>query len=160
MKASIIAAAYIGAICTANYSVHAFGPVSTPINAFLLVGLDLVLRDKLHDTYGFAGASALAAAAAALTYALNPAVATIALASAAAFSCASVADGSVYHCLRRKSFMARSNASNVAGALADSLVFPTIAFGAIMPEIVAAQFAAKVLGGLMWALVLRKGAIR
>lgn len=158
MKTKIIAAIYVGALCAANYSVFVFGPASTPVNAFLLIGLDLVLRDKLHDALGFVGACALALAAAAISYVLNPAGASIALASALSFAAAGLFDGSVYQWIRRKSFMVRSNASNVAGALADSLVFPTIAFGVLMPEIVAAQFVAKIIGGLFWSLALRKRA--
>ena len=44
LAVAIYAAAMIGA----NLSVAAFGPVVTPINAFLLIGLDLALRDWLH----------------------------------------------------------------------------------------------------------------
>jgi uncharacterized PurR-regulated membrane protein YhhQ (DUF165 family) len=158
MRNILYALVYLGALFAANYSVYVFGPVSTPINAFLMIGLDLVLRDKLHDAYGFLGASALAVVAAAVTYAINPAAAGIAIASAVAFVCASLADGSIYQALRGKSFLTRSNASNVAGALTDSIAFPTIAFGAIMPEIVAAQLVAKVIGGFLWSLLLRKEA--
>jgi uncharacterized PurR-regulated membrane protein YhhQ (DUF165 family) len=48
-------------------------------------------------------------------------------------------------------WMRRANASNVAGAAIDSLVFPTIAFGVLMPQIILMQFAAKVAGGAVWA---------
>ena len=47
----------------------------------------------------------------------------------------------------------RANQSNVAGAAVDSFVFPTIAFGSFIPQIVILQFAAKVLGGFVWAYV-------
>jgi hypothetical protein len=36
------------------------------------------------------------------------------------------------------------------------LLFPTIAFGVLMPEIVALQFVAKVSGGAIWSYVLEK----
>ncbi|MCZ2895188.1 hypothetical protein MTR01_14260 [Burkholderia thailandensis] len=39
---------YIAAVVAANLSVAHFGPASTPINAFLLIGLDLAIRDRLH----------------------------------------------------------------------------------------------------------------
>ena len=35
----------------ANLSVAYFGPVSTPINAFLLIAFDLVSRDSLHERW-------------------------------------------------------------------------------------------------------------
>jgi uncharacterized PurR-regulated membrane protein YhhQ (DUF165 family) len=51
--------------------------------------------------------------------------------------------------------MKRNLAGNSVGALIDSIVFPTIAFGSLMPLIVLAQFAAKVLGGSMWGYLLQ-----
>ena len=53
-------------------------------------------------------------------------------------------------------WMKRNFFGNSAGALVDSIVFPTIAFGALMPAIVAAQFAAKVLGGTLWGYLIKK----
>jgi hypothetical protein len=44
----------------------------------------------------------------------------------------------------------------VAGAAVDSLVFPTLAFGVLMPPIIAMQFAAKVSGGAIWAWLISK----
>jgi len=38
----------------------------------------------------------------------------------------------------------------------DSLIFPTLAFGALMPHIVAMQFVAKVAGGALWSWLLNK----
>ncbi|MGE5411289.1 MAG: VUT family protein, partial [Clostridiales bacterium] len=43
--------AYLIAVVLANMTVYWFGPISTPINAFFLIGLDLTLRDKLHDRW-------------------------------------------------------------------------------------------------------------
>jgi len=37
----------------------------------------------------------------------------------------------------------------------DSLVFPTIAFGAFLPAVIALQFVAKVGGGALWSLALQ-----
>jgi uncharacterized PurR-regulated membrane protein YhhQ (DUF165 family) len=55
--------------------------------------------------------------------------------------------------------MFRANGSNMTGAAVDSLLFPTIAFGALMPHIVVMQFVAKVAGGALWAwLIGRKAA--
>ena len=41
-------------------------------------------------------------------------------------------------------------------AARDSIVFPTLAFGLFMPEIVLGQFVAKFVGGFLWSLVLQK----
>ena len=80
----------------------------------------------------------------------------IALASATAFLAAGVGDALVYAGLRNKRFMIRANGSNVAGSTIDSIVFPTLAFGVFMPEIVLGQFVAKFVGGFLWSLVLQK----
>lgn len=149
---------YITAIVAANLSVAAFGPWVSPINAFLLIGLDLALRDHLHERWSGPGLwpkmLGLICAAGAISYALNPAAGVIAVASVAAFCLSGAADALAYHLLRDRPFMQRSNGSNIAGAAVDSLVFPTIAFGALMPQIVALQFVAKVTGGAVWSYIV------
>lgn len=146
---------YIAAIVAANISVATFGPVVTPINAFFLIGLDLALRDSLHTRWQgdklFLRMCGLLVAAGLISFAFNPATGGIAIASTAAFVLSNAADASVFHALRSRTYLTRSNGSNAVGAAVDSLVFPTIAFGALMPEIVAAQFAAKFIGGAVWA---------
>ena len=91
----------------------------------------------------------------ALTFVLNPAAGKIAVASAVAFTAAALVDWATF--LRMKgSWLRRANGSNVAGAAVDSLLFPTIAFGSLMPQIVLGQFVAKVAGGAFWAWLLSK----
>ena len=90
-----------------------------------------------------------------LTYLLNPAAGMIAVASAVSFLVAALVDWAVF--MRTTgAWIKRANISNTAGAAVDSLLFPTIAFGALMPEIVALQFVAKVAGGAVWSYVLEK----
>ena len=153
MTMLIAIAAYAAAMILANLSVAAFGPWVSPINAFVLIGLDLALRDWLHVRLRVWQMGALIAGTGALTYALNPAAGMIAIASSAAFTAAAVVDWATFARLRG-SWMFRANGSNVAGAAVDSLVFPTLAFGALMPQIVLAQFAAKVAGGAVWAWII------
>ena len=152
-------AIYLIAIVIANLSVAAFGPKAAYVNAFLFIGLDLVSRDKLHDRWRRQGLAwrmgLLIAAGGLLSYALNAAAGRIAIASCVAFSLASIADASAYHLLRHQRFMARSNASNIAGAAADSIIFPTIAFGGFSIAVTVLQFSAKALGGLFWSRILR-----
>jgi len=146
-------AVYALAMTVANLSVATFGPAVTPINAFFLIGLDLVLRDWLHLRLKPIQMFGLIAASGALTFILNPAAGMIAIASASAFTAAALVDWAVFSKVTG-SWIKRSNASNVAGAAVDSLVFPTIAFGALMPQVVIMQFVAKVAGGAMWALAI------
>jgi queuosine precursor transporter len=155
MTMLIAIAAYAAAMILANLSVAAFGPWVSPINAFVLIGLDLALRDWLHVRLRVWQMGVLIAGTGALTYALNPAAGMIAIASSAAFTAAAVVDWATFARLRG-SWMFRANGSNVAGAAVDSLVFPTLAFGALMPQIVLAQFAAKVAGGAVWAWILSR----
>lgn len=149
---------YISALVAANLLVAHFGPWFSPINAFVLIGLDLALRDYLHDKWRgnhlALRMGGLIAAAGVISYALNPAAGMIAIASVAAFTLAMTADALVYQVLIKRKWLVRANGSNSAGAAVDSLVFPTVAFGALMPEIVALQFLAKVAGGGIWSVVI------
>lgn len=146
---------YAAAMIGANLSVAAFGPAVSPINAFFLIGLDLALRDHLHVRLRPAQMGALIAGTGLLTYLLNPAAGMIAIASSVAFTASALVDWATFSRLRG-SWMFRANGSNVAGAAVDSLIFPTLAFGALLPHIVLAQFVAKVAGGAMWAWIFRK----
>jgi uncharacterized PurR-regulated membrane protein YhhQ (DUF165 family) len=148
-------ALYAAAMIVANLLVAKFGPVVTPINAFVLIGLDLALRDWLHVRLEKLQMGALIVATGALTYVLNPATGMIAVASVAAFVAASMVDWFVFSKLSG-SWFKRSNLSNAAGAAVDSLLFPTIAFGALIPSIVGMQFVAKVAGGAIWSIIIYK----
>lgn len=148
-------AAYAAAMIAANLSVATFGPWVSPINAFILIGLDLALRDWLHVRLRIWQMGALIASTGVLTYLLNPAAGQIAVASSVAFTAAALVDWTTFAKLRG-TWLVRANGSNVAGAAVDSLVFPTLAFGALMPQIVLAQFAAKVAGGAIWAYIFNR----
>lgn len=149
---------YLAAIVAANLTVAMWGPSMTIVNAFLFIGLDLTARDKLHDAWHGNGLvwkmGALIAAGSVLSWVVNRDAGQIALASFVAFACASVADTVAYHLLRRRAWWQRVNGSNVLSAAVDSLVFPTLAFGALLPAIVLGQFAAKVAGGAVWSAML------
>jgi len=159
MTLSLAILIYAAAMTLANLSVAAFGPAISPVNAFVLIGLDLALRDWLHVRLRAWQMGALIAATGVLTYALNPAAGMIAVASACAFSAAALVDWATFTRLRG-SWLYRANGSNVAGAAMDSLIFPTLAFGVLMPHIVALQFVAKVAGGALWSLVLSRVQVR
>jgi uncharacterized PurR-regulated membrane protein YhhQ (DUF165 family) len=146
---------YAAAMLSANFLVFAFGPWISPINSFFLIGLDLALRDWLHVRLRPSQMAALIACTGAITWVLNPAAGGIAIASSVAFTLAALVDWSVFYALAG-SWRRRANLSNVAGAAVDSLVFPTIAFGALLPHIVAMQFAAKISGGFVWTYIIER----
>jgi hypothetical protein len=149
---------YLTAITVANLTVAMFGPSVTILNAFWLIGLDLTLRDRLHERWMsdhlVARMALLIGAGGLISYALNAGAGQIALASTVAFVVSAGLDGLAYHQLAAYRRLVRVNGSNIVGSAADSLLFPTIAFGSFLPAIVLGQFAAKVGGGFLWSLVL------
>lgn len=151
----ILIAVYITAMVTANLLVWWLGPWFSPLNAFVLIGLDLTLRDVMHERLKPWQMAGVVLAGGAITWVVNPAASHIAIASATAFIAAAIADWTVYHWLRSRHWLVRSNGSNVVGAAIDSAIFPTLAFGAFLPHIIALQFVAKVGGGAIWSLILR-----
>lgn len=146
---------YVLAICAANFSVHFLGPIVTPLNAFLFIGLDFIIRDKLHDRVGLVKMFMLIATAGVISFAINPATNMIAIASVSAFVLAASTDAFVYQLLIKRPWMVKSNGSNITASAIDSVVFPLIAFGALLPWVIVGQFLAKVIGGVMWSWVLR-----
>jgi hypothetical protein len=148
---------YIIALVAANLLVAMIGPWFSVVNSFVLIGLDLTLRDKLHDKWDGnpLKIGGLIAVAGAVSYLFNPASGQIAIASVVAFTLSMMADSFVYQKLKNQSWEKRATGSNLAGAAIDSLVFPTIAFGGLMPEIVAMQFASKVVGGFIWTKLIK-----
>lgn len=156
----IYAAIYIGALVCANLLVAMIGPWFSIVNSFVLIGLDLTLRDKLHDHWQgknlYIKMGGLIVCAGLVSYLLNPAAGQIAVASVLAFTLSMIADTVIYQILKDEQWKIKSNASNIAGSLVDSVVFPTVAFGGLMIEIVAMQFAAKIVGGFVWTLILKR----
>ncbi len=152
MRTALALLAYAASMVAANFSVAHFGPWVSPLSAFLLIGLDLSLRDWLHGKIRAVHMGALIVGTSGLTYVLNPAAGRIAAASAAAFLAAALADWLVFSRVTARSRLLRSNASNAAGAALDSLVFPLAAGFPL--ALAPAQFVAKVVGGAIWARLL------
>jgi hypothetical protein len=163
-------AAYALAMTAANLilagAVGAWGRESiaivSPLNAFFLIGLDLAMRDWLQVQLSRTCMLLLIAGTGLLTYFLNPGAGHIAVASAVAFTGAALVDWSIFTRLRARPWIFRSNASNAGGALVDSLIFPALTFGALMPQVVVLQFLAKTAGGAIWSWLIarRLGGVR
>lgn len=150
---------YLAAVVLANLTVARFGPESAIVVAFLFIGLDLTARDQLHEAWRgdhlFLKMAVLIAAGSLLSYALNRNAGPIALASFVAFAAAATVDTLVYHMLGGYPRWLRINGSNIPSAAVDSIIFPTLAFGAFLWPIVLGQFLAKTLGGFLWSLLFR-----
>lgn len=94
-----------------------------------MIGLALVLRDAIHEAVGTIWAIAAVLAGGVLSLAVAPPA--LALASAAAFTLAELADLAVYAPLRRRGRHVAVLASGLAGAVVDSVLFTWLAFGSI-----------------------------
>jgi len=160
-------AAYLLSIVFINLTTAHYGPEWSILNAFLFVGLILTTRDRLDDLWGehrmrnmalliAVGSGISYLAAILLTPDVVPAdvVAKIALASCVAFAASESIDLTAYHVLSDRPWLERVTTSNVFGAVVDSTLFVSIAFGFDI-YIIAAQIGAKIAGGYIWALVLR-----
>jgi hypothetical protein len=154
MLSACLIGLYVVAMVVANLLVWSLGPWFSPFNAFLLIGLDLTLRDVLHERLNRWQLASVIVAGGLITWAVNPAAAWIAIASATAFVCAALADWAAYSALQSRPWLVRANASNVVGAAVDSALFPTIAFGAFLPAIIGLQFLAKIAGGAVWSFLM------
>lgn len=165
MRALVAAVTYVAAAAAANLvmlsvsdaSLTQFIVVDMAV-CFVLIAFDLVTRDYLHEY--FAGRGVLLPlfliilAGGVVSFLLNAHVLRIAIASSAAFLAAGIADTVVYALGRRWSRIVRINLSNLAAAFVDSLVWPTIALSSVVLPVTAAEFGAKVLGGVFWSIVL------
>lgn len=154
----LVVFAYLSANVLANLSVTFFGPISTPINAFLLIAFDLVARDRLHEHWKhkhlWPKMLLLVGTGAMISWLLNRGAGQIATASFVAFLLTGITDTFVYQLLKNRAQFLKVNGSNLVSSAVDSIAFPTLAFGSFIPWIVFGQFAAKVIGGYIWSLIL------
>ena len=140
------AAGFIGTIVLANYLTTRYGfvPVGFGLMATagtFAAGFALALRDSTQDALGRRAVALVIVAGAALSFLVADPF--IALASAAAFLVSELADFAIYTPLRRKSRLGDRRwagaviASNLVGAVVDTVIFLGIAFGAaaILPSI-------------------------
>lgn len=132
--------------------------------SFALIGATITLRDRLHDRWQGRGLGwkigLLILAGGVISALLNRDATRIAVASVSAFVASETTDTVVYGLLHRLPWLRRANGSNAASSFVDSLLFPTLAFGVFNPLFVAGEFAAKVLGGAMWALIIARWRVR
>ena len=155
----MLIAIYLASIVLANLLVTWFGPSASIIDAFLLIALDLTARDKLHDQWEhknlWRNMTLLILTGSVLSAVLNVNALPIATASFVAFMASGSIDTVVYAALGKRAKLLQVNGSNIASAAVDSLIFPALAFGLpLLWPVVIGQFAAKVLGGSLWAWVL------
>jgi uncharacterized PurR-regulated membrane protein YhhQ (DUF165 family) len=154
----VLSAAFLGTVPAANWLIGNVGTVCVPHgpclvpvlpglmapSGVLMIGVAMVLRDILRESIGLRGVVALVLLGAFLSLALAPQ--QLALASVAAFALAELADTAVYEPLRRRGMALAVLGSGIAGAVVDSVLFLSLAFGSL-------DFLAGQVVGKLWAAV-------
>ncbi len=159
VKVASLVGVYLAAIVTANIITARYGPTASVYNAFALIGLDLITRDRLADFWGttrWRKMALLIAAGSVISFLVAQNVQAIAEASAISFACAETGEGLLYHLLRRREWVQRANAAAWLGAAIDSFVFPTLAFGGVQWSTTVGQFTAKTAGALLWSVLIAR----
>lgn len=140
LTVAILFASFVATVWAANWALGRYGIVSigfglmAPAGVYF-AGLSFGLRDALHEAGGRALVIAAVLVGAALSYVLEDAVTipgghvAIAVASGVAFLLSEFADLAVYEPLRRRQWTVAVMASNLVGAVVDSLLFLWLAFG-------------------------------
>lgn len=146
MKRAVLFAGFLATVVVANWLTDRYGmvPVWFGLSATAgtyAAGLSFGFRDALHEVAGRLAVVAAIIAGAVLSYAVSPA---LALASGVAFLLSETADLAVYEPLRRRRWVAAVIASNLVGALVDTVVFLWIA-GFPVRSALAGQMAGKAL---------------
>lgn len=145
-------AAYVIAVVAANWTTSRYGMVTvlpglaTTAGTYA-AGAALLARDAVQDAAGRWGVLAAIAAGGALTALTSPA---LAVASTVAFLIAETADMAVYTPLRNRGWARAVLASNVVGAILDTLTFLWLASFPVAAQSVGGQLAGK----LLWATLL------
>lgn len=163
--AVVAALGYWGCVVAANWIVDAFGavPVAPGLRApaaVYLVGLALVLRDLVQLGLGRGARGRLAVvglvlAGSALSAAVSP---VLALASGVAFLVSELLDFAAYTVLERRGWLAAVAASQVVGAVVDSVLFLWLAFGSF--EFLPGQVVGKLAMGAAAVALLALGRSR
>lgn len=143
MKKHIALTGYLATIPAANWMIQNIGtqsfpggPHTIPVgfgytapSGVLLIGLALAARDYVQETWGKKATIIAISIGIALSYLVNPEVAT---ASAVAFALSELADFAIYTRIRRRSKPLAIATSGTIGGIIDSLIFLQIAFGSTM----------------------------
>ena len=146
---------YVTVIVAANLSTTYFGLWVTPLNAFFLIGAEIVLRDVMHESLSKIKLLCIVIFAGFISFVINSESKNIAIASFLAIVVSCLVDYYVYSKTKGK-WIKRSNNSNFFSGFTDSLIFPLVAFGVFNPYVFILQWMAKFIGGFIWALILNK----
>jgi len=129
-KTYAAAAGFLACILAANYATTQYGmvPVGFGLTATAgtyFAGLTFVLRDSVQDAGGKLLTLGVIVLGAGMSFAI--AAPFIALASGVAFLCSETADLLIYTPLRRRGYLRAAVASNIVGAVVDTVLFLWVA---------------------------------
>lgn len=129
MNKYLYAGVFLACILAANYVTTEYGMVwvfgLTATAGTYLAGTTFVIRDSLQDAAGKWAVLGLIVAGAVLSFAISAPF--IALASGIAFLASETADLAVYTPLRDRGYLRAAVASNIVGAVVDTVLFLWIA---------------------------------
>lgn len=163
LLAPAVALGLVGSIVLANYLSSEYGLVTAGFGLMVsagtyAAGLALGLRDALHEVGGIRWVVAAIAGGIAVSFLMGDG--RIAIASAVAFGVAELLDLAVYTPLRRRNWRSAVFASNAIGAIADTLLFLTIAGFPVTAQSVGGQLLVKVVWMTALAILVGEVAIR
>ena len=151
----VVPLVYVLVIVIANLSTTYFGLWITPLNAFFLIGAELVLRDVMHESLSKIRMLSIVVIAGIISFLINADSKNIAIASFLAIVVSCLVDYYVYS-KTKGTWIKRSNNSNFFRGFTDALIFPLVAFGVFNTYVFILQWMAKFIGGFIWALILNK----
>ena len=158
MRLRVVAlfAAFVACVWLANLLTERYGFVSvgfglTATAGTYAAGLSFGIRDALHEVGGRRIVFAAIAVGAVLSSFISP---SLALASGVAFALSETADLAVYEPLRRRRWVLAVIASNLVGAVADTVVFLHLA-GFPVRDALAGQLVGKALMILPSIVIVR-----
>jgi len=147
------------AVVVANLAVARWGQVALVFTAWVLIPLDMLARDFLHDRWRgkrlVLRMVGLVAVGGVFAAALNMAAWRVAVASVCAFVLAMTVNALVFEVAARRGVrrFGRMTVSNLFASVMDSVVFPVVAFGTFDAWLSVAQAGSKFCGGLVWSAV-------
>ena len=134
----LLACVYVAVFVIINLIVNHCGPWVIPITTVAAVCVNMMIRDFLLYDGGLKWSATTCAAAGAITVLINYDAGMVAIASFVAVVSGALISGGVYRVLPGD-FDSKRWPANIASAIGDALIFPTLSFMAFMPEIMAAS---------------------
>lgn len=150
-----LALLYIAVFASINLIVAHVGPWVIPITTIAAVCANMFIRDFLLYDGGLKWSASTCSVAGLITVAINYDAGMVAIASFVAVVSGALISGGVYRVLPGN-FDSKRWPANIASAIGDALIFPTLSFMVFMPEISAMQFISKMTAVTVITIIMRR----